>query len=49
MSGIFNLEGWDGEEDESEVQDGGDICTPMADSCCGLAESNKIILQLKNK
>ena len=24
-----NLEGWDGEE----IQAGGDICTPMADSC----------------
>ena len=24
-----NLEGWDGEE----IQEGGDICTPLADSC----------------
>ena len=24
-----NLEGWDGEE----IQEAGDICTPMADSC----------------
>ena len=29
----INLEGWDGEEDGREVQKGGDICTPMADSC----------------
>ena len=29
----INLEGWDGEEDEREVQEGGDICIPMADSC----------------
>ena len=29
----INLEGWDGEEDEREVQEGRDICTPMADSC----------------
>ena len=28
------LEGWDGEGDGREVQEGGDtICTPMADSC----------------
>ena len=29
----INLEGWDGEGDGREVQKGGDICTPMADSC----------------
>ena len=29
----INPEGWDGEEDEREVQEGGDICIPMADSC----------------
>jgi len=28
-----NLEGWDGEGDGREVQKGGDICKPMADSC----------------
>ena len=28
-----NLEGWDGERDGREVQKGGDICIPMADSC----------------
>ena len=28
-----NLEGWGGEGDGSEVQEGGDICIPMADSC----------------
>ena len=27
----INLEGWDGEGDESGVQKGGDICIPMAD------------------
>ena len=26
-------EGWDGEGDGREVQKGGNICTPMADSC----------------
>ena len=28
-----NLEGWDGAGDGRELQKGGDICTPMADSC----------------
>ena len=32
--GLFiNLEGWDGEEDGREVQEGGEICRPMTDSC----------------
>ena len=39
----FNLEGLDGEEIEREFQNGGDICIPMADSCWGLIESNKIL------
>ena len=29
----INLEGWDGAGDWREVQKGGDICIPMADSC----------------
>ena len=29
----INLEGWDGEGDGREVQKGGAICIPMADSC----------------
>ena len=29
----INLEGWDGEGDGREVQEGGDIHIPMADSC----------------
>ena len=29
----INLEGWEGEGDRREVQKGGDICIPMADSC----------------
>ena len=29
----INLEGWDAEGDGREVQKGGDICIPMADSC----------------
>ena len=28
-----NLEGWDGVGGRREVQEGGNICTPMADSC----------------
>ena len=27
------LQKWDGERDGREFQKGGDICTPMADSC----------------
>ena len=29
----INLEGWNGAGDRKEVQMGGDICIPMADSC----------------
>ena len=29
----INIQGWDGERDWREVQKGGDICMPMADSC----------------
>ena len=29
----INLDGWDGVGDGREVQKGGDICIPMADSC----------------
>ena len=36
-----SLEGWDGEGDK--VQEGGDICTPMTDSCWYLAENSKIL------
>ena len=39
----INLEGQDGEGDGREVQKGGDICIPMADSCRGLTENNKIL------
>ena len=28
----INLEGWNGEADGREVQEGGNICIPMADS-----------------
>ena len=29
----INLEGWDGVKDWREVQKGGDICIPTAESC----------------
>ena len=30
---LYQLREWDGEGDGREVQKGGDICIPMADSC----------------
>ena len=39
----INLEKWDGVGDGREVQKEGDICVPMADSCLGLTENNKIL------
>ena len=38
-----NLEGWDGEGDGRDIQEGGDICILMADSCWYLAKNNKIL------
>ena len=37
----INLEEWDREGDGMEVQKGGDICIPMADSCWGLAKKQQ--------
>ena len=37
----INLEEWDG-GDGKEVQKGGDICIPVANSCWGLTENSKI-------
>ena len=42
----INLEGWDGEADGREVQKGGDICIPLAGSCCGLTENKNYVKQL---
>ena len=39
----INLEEWGGQGDGREVQNGGDICIPVADSCRGLSENNKIL------
>ena len=33
----------DGEGDGREVQKGGDVCIPMADSCWGLTENSKTL------
>ena len=30
---LYQSERWDWEGDKREVQKGGDVCTPMADSC----------------
>ena len=38
-----NQERWDGEGDRMEVHEGEDIGISMADSCCCLAETNKIL------
>ena len=35
-----NLEGWNGVGDGREVQEGGDMWIPVADSCWCMAESN---------
>ena len=39
----YHLGGWDRVGEGREVRKGGDICTPMADSCWGLTENNKIL------
>ena len=40
----INLEGWGGEGDGREAQEGGDTCTtPVTDSCCSLTENKKIL------
>ena len=38
-----NIEGWDGVGGNREVQEGGDICIPMVDSCSWMAETNTIL------
>ena len=39
----INREGWRGEGAGREIQKGGDLCVPMADSCRGLTENNKVL------
>ena len=41
-----NLEGWDGEGDEREVQKRGDICIPMADSLLRFDRKQNSVKQL---
>ena len=41
-----SLRGWDGEEGGREVQKGGDICIPMADSYWGLTKQQNSVKQL---
>ena len=40
---LYQPRGWDGTGDGRGLQRGGDICIPMADSCGGLTENNKIL------
>ena len=37
------LEGWNGEDGGREVQEGGDICIPMADSTQCMAETITVL------
>ena len=39
---LWQVEGWDGEGDGREVQEGGDMGVPMADSWC-VRENHKIM------
>ena len=41
-----NLEGWHGMRGGKEVQEGGGIRVPIADSHCCMAESNNAVKQL---
>ena len=43
QSGALYQPWWHREGDGREVQKGKDICIPMADSCCGWTENNKIL------
>ena len=38
-----NVEGWNGTGGGREVQEGGEICIPMADSLCCMAETKAIL------
>ena len=38
-----SLEGWDGVGGGREVQEGGDVCIPMTDSCGCMAETDAIL------
>ena len=38
-----NLKGWGEEGGRRKIQEGGDICIPMANSCCYMAETNTVL------
>ena len=38
-----NLAGWDEAGGGREVQEGGDVWIPVADSCCCMAKTNAIL------
>ena len=38
-----SLEGWDGVGTGKEIQEGRDVCLPVADSCWYMAETNTIL------
>ena len=40
---LYQIRGVRGGGDGREIQKGGDICIPMADSCWGLTENNRIL------
>ena len=42
----INLEGWEGEGNGREFQEGGDTCITMDDSCWGLTENNRNSMDL---
>ena len=39
----LNLEGWGGKGNGREVQKGGAVCMPMADSSWGLTENSRVL------
>ena len=47
--GCINPEGWDGEGDGREVQKGGDICIPTADSLLRFDRKQNSVKQLSFK
>ena len=40
-----NLEGWDGVGHRREIQEGGDLHIPVADSCGHMAEINTTVIK----
>ena len=38
-----NLAGWEGVRGRREVQEGRDVCIPMADSCRCMVETNTVL------